>query len=42
VLWGNAEQRVLKAKVLEALLKADPEVPVQVYDVSTPTRPVTR
>ncbi|MCG2623855.1 cell division protein FtsQ/DivIB [Arthrobacter sp. I2-34] len=42
VLWGNAEQRELKAKVLEALLKADPEVPVQVFDVSTPTRPVTR
>jgi cell division protein FtsQ len=42
VLWGNAEQRELKAKVLEALLKADPEVPILVYDVSTPTRPVTR
>lgn len=42
VLWGNAGQRELKAKVLEALLKADPEVPIQVYDVSTPTRPVTR
>jgi cell division protein FtsQ len=42
VLWGNAEQRELKAKVLEALLKADPKVPIQVYDVSTPTRPVTR
>jgi cell division protein FtsQ len=42
VLWGNAGERVLKAKVLEALLNADPEVPIQVYDVSTPTRPVTR
>lgn len=42
VLWGNAEQRELKAKVLEALLKADPQVPIQVYDVSTPARPVTR
>jgi cell division protein FtsQ len=42
VLWGNAEQRELKATVLEALLKADPDVPIQVYDVSTPTRPVTR
>ncbi|MFD1214730.1 cell division protein FtsQ/DivIB, partial [Arthrobacter sp. GCM10027362] len=42
VLWGNAGERELKAKVLEALLNADPEVPIQVYDVSTPTRPVTR
>ncbi|MGG5172966.1 cell division protein FtsQ/DivIB [Pseudarthrobacter sp. J1738] len=44
VVWGNAEDRELKAKVLEALLKKpeDPKVPVNVYDVSTPRHPVTR
>jgi len=43
VIWGNADQLELKAKVFEALLKAkQPEGGVRVYDVSTPTRPVTR
>jgi cell division protein FtsQ len=44
VVWGNAEDRELKAKALEALLKmpADPKVPVNVYDVSVPRHPFTR
>lgn len=52
VLWGNASQKDLKAQVLQALLDAQPNAdkkqekqekePVKVYDVSTPTRPVTR
>jgi len=44
IVWGNAEERELKAKVLEALLKApaDPRNPVRVYDVSVPRHPVTR
>lgn len=44
IVWGNAGERELKAKVLEALLKApaDPKNPVQVYDVSVPRHPVTR
>lgn len=43
VLWGNDSQLELKAKVFEALLNApEPEVEVEVYDVSTPTMPVTR
>jgi cell division protein FtsQ len=44
IVWGNAGERELKAKVLEALLKApaDPKYPVQVYDVSVPRHPVTR
>lgn len=42
VLWGNDSQLELKAKVFEALLNApEPEVEVEVYDVSTPTMPVT-
>jgi cell division protein FtsQ len=44
IVWGNAEEKELKAKVLEALLKvpADPKNPVRVYDVSAPRHPVTR
>jgi len=45
ILWGNAEQNDLKAQVLETLLAAaeeEGEAPVEVYDVSTPMRPVTR
>ncbi len=44
VVWGNAEDRELKAKALEALLKmpADPKVPVSVYDVSVPRHPFTK
>ncbi|GLB66207.1 cell division protein FtsQ/DivIB [Arthrobacter mangrovi] len=43
VIWGNADQLDLKAKVFEVLLKAEePEGGITVYDVSTPTRPVTR
>ena len=44
VVWGNAGERELKARVLEALLKvpADPKNPVGVYDVSVPRHPVTR
>ncbi|WP_309105608.1 FtsQ-type POTRA domain-containing protein [Arthrobacter sp.] len=44
IVWGNAGEKELKAKVLEALLKvpADPKNPVSVYDVSVPRHPVTR
>jgi cell division protein FtsQ len=44
IIWGNAGEKELKAKVLEALLKApsDPKNPVRVYDVSVPLHPVTR
>lgn len=44
IVWGNAEEKELKAKVLEALLKVpeDPKSPVRVYDVSAPRHPVTR
>ncbi|MFF2317110.1 FtsQ-type POTRA domain-containing protein [Arthrobacter sp. NPDC058097] len=44
VVWGNAEEKELKARVLEALLKvpADPANPVNTYDVSAPRHPVTR
>lgn len=51
IIWGNASEKELKAKVLEALLNAPaPSAaagkpapsPVQVYDVSTPRHPVTR
>ncbi|WP_051478602.1 cell division protein FtsQ/DivIB [Arthrobacter sp. H5] len=43
IFWGSAEDNEAKSVVLKALLAApasDP--PVKVYDVSTPTRPVTR
>jgi cell division protein FtsQ len=44
VIWGNAGEKELKARVLEALLKvpADPANPVNTYDVSAPRHPVTR
>jgi cell division protein FtsQ len=44
ILWGNAGEKELKARVLSALLKvpADPKIPVKVYDVSVPRHPVTR
>ncbi|MFK0002517.1 FtsQ-type POTRA domain-containing protein [Paenarthrobacter sp. NPDC090522] len=44
VVWGNAEDRELKAKALEALLKMppDPKVAVSVYDVSVPRHPFTK
>jgi cell division protein FtsQ len=44
VVWGNAEDKELKAKALEALLRmpADPKVPVNVYDVSVPRHPFTK
>ncbi|RNL51551.1 cell division protein FtsQ/DivIB [Arthrobacter oryzae] len=44
IVWGNAGEKELKARVLAALLTvpADPKNPVQVYDVSVPRRPVTR
>jgi cell division protein FtsQ len=44
IVWGNAGEKELKAKVLEALLKApaDPKNPVRTYDVSVPRHPVTR
>ncbi|HET7138851.1 MAG TPA: cell division protein FtsQ/DivIB [Arthrobacter sp.] len=44
IIWGNAGDKELKAKVLAALLKVpvDPKNPVRVYDVSAPRHPVTR
>ncbi|WP_142058017.1 cell division protein FtsQ/DivIB [Pseudarthrobacter sp. B4EP4b] len=44
IVWGNAGEKELKARVLAALLKApvDPKHPVKVYDVSVPRHPVTR
>ena len=44
VIWGNAGEKELKARVLEALLKvpADTANPVSTYDVSVPRHPVTR
>lgn len=47
VIWGNAQDRDLKAQVLAALMKANEtpvkgQTPVTVYDVSTPRHPVTR
>ncbi|AXJ10741.1 cell division protein FtsQ/DivIB [Arthrobacter sp. PM3] len=44
IVWGNAGEKELKARVLSALLKvpADPKNPVRVFDVSVPRHPVTR
>ncbi|MBE0009864.1 MULTISPECIES: cell division protein FtsQ/DivIB [unclassified Arthrobacter] len=43
IFWGSAEQNEAKALVLEALLEAPPaDPPAKVFDVSTPSRPVTR
>ena len=38
VVWGGVDDSALKAEVLAALLKTD----AKVYDVSSPTTPVTR
>jgi cell division protein FtsQ len=43
VFWGSAESSVAKARALEALLQMPPkDPPIKVFDVSTPTAPVTR
>jgi cell division protein FtsQ len=51
IVWGNASERELKAKVVQALVNAPPPTreagkpepaPVKVYDVSAPRHPVTR
>lgn len=47
VVWGNSQERDLKAKVLQALMKnaENPpkgQAPVNVFDVSVPRHPVTR
>jgi cell division protein FtsQ len=47
VVWGNAEERELKARVLAALMKASEnpqqgQAPARVFDVSAPRHPVTR
>lgn len=44
IVWGNAGEKELKARVLAALLTvpANPSNPVRVYDVSVPRHPVTR
>lgn len=43
IFWGSAEENAAKARVVEALLTLrDQDSPVKVYDVSTPSRPVTR
>jgi cell division protein FtsQ len=44
IVWGNAGEKELKARVLAALLKVppDPKNPVRTYDVSVPRHPVTR
>jgi cell division protein FtsQ len=43
IFWGSAEENAAKARVVEALLTLrEQDPPVSVYDVSTPSRPVTR
>lgn len=43
VFWGSAESNVAKARTLEALMQMPPkDPPIRVFDVSTPTAPVTR
>lgn len=43
VFWGSAESNVAKARALEAmLLMPAKDPPISVFDVSTPTAPVTR
>ncbi|MBP2217394.1 cell division protein FtsQ/DivIB [Arthrobacter sp. CAN_C5] len=43
IFWGSAEENEAKALVLEALLGAPPaDPPAEVFDVSTPSSPVTR
>ncbi|MDR6907044.1 cell division protein FtsQ [Agromyces sp. 3263] len=41
VVWGSAEDSVLKADVLAGLMRAAPPDTVALYDVSAPTSPVT-
>lgn len=43
IFWGSAEENGEKARVIAALLTLpEQDPPVNVYDVSTPSRPVTR
>ena len=43
IFWGSAEENAAKARVIAALLTLrEQDSPVNVYDVSTPERPVTR
>ncbi|GAB3539917.1 hypothetical protein GCM10027403_28840 [Arthrobacter tecti] len=43
IFWGSAEENAAKSRVLAALLTlGEQDPPVSVYDVSTPSRPVTR
>lgn len=43
IFWGSAEENRQKAQVIAALLTLpEQDRPVNVYDVSTPSRPVTR
>lgn len=43
IFWGSAEENAEKARVIAALLTLpEQDPPVNVYDVSTPSRPVTR
>lgn len=43
IFWGSAEENSAKARVIAAMLTAkEQDPPVRVYDVSTPSRPVTR
>lgn len=43
IFWGSADENEAKALVLEALLEAPPaDPPAKVFDVSTPSSPVTR
>jgi cell division protein FtsQ len=41
VVWGSAEDSVLKADVLADLMRAAPPDTVSLYDVAAPTSPVT-
>ena len=43
IFWGSAEENAAKARVIATLLTLpEQDPPVSVYDVSTPSRPVTR
>lgn len=43
IFWGSAEENAEKSRVIAALLTIpEQDPPVKVYDVSTPSRPVTR
>ncbi|PDQ34610.1 MAG: hypothetical protein B5766_10540 [Candidatus Lumbricidophila eiseniae] len=41
IVWGDVSEPVLKAQVLDSLLRAAPPGSVSVYDVSSPLSPVT-